>query len=1474
MLNIPTVQHKLSIWVADELNDILGTELSIGRIDIGLLNRIIVDDVLLNDRSGKEMLKVTRLSAKFDIIPLFNGKIAISSVQLFGFNINLNKTTPDAVPNFKFVLDAFASKDTVKKESNLDLRINSVLIRRGKLVYDVLSEPDTPGKFNAKHVRLQNIIANISLKALRKDSVNAHIKRLSLDEQSGFELQKLSLKVLANTKQAKIENFSISMPNTVMQMDTISLNYDSLEAFNNFVKEVRFAGKMLPSHITLKDISCFVPALGNFADRLDLDLEFDGTVNQLNCPRLQVLVDDDVLIRGDVAFQDLSKTSDTYVFGRLSRCDLSRAGVDFIIRNMAKNYSGTPTILKRLGDVSFHGEISGYFNDLVTYGVVRTSIGSIKTDVKLSSNKEKAYFTYSGAVKTSDFKLGELLDNENFGNTTFNLDIKGTHHEQQLPSINMKGLITSIEYSKYKYENIQLDGEYKRGGFDGKISLDDPNGKLSLNGSFNLAQKMPTFNFYADIKKVRPNNLNLTKKYEDSEITLKVKANFTGNSIDNMIGAIDVDSILFTAPDKHFFLKNVNVTATQSEDGEKQLALNSEFVTAVIKGKYSYQTIPLSIMKTVERYIPSLLTITDKKKIPQNDFIFDAHVYNTNILTEVFDLPLTVYTHSTVKGYFNDNAHKLRIEGYFPSFKYNGSWFESGMILCENPSDEFKCSIRASNHMKKGAMLNLSLDAIAQNDIVKTSINWGNDAKVTYSGKFSTITNFFKTAGERPILQANIDVLPTKVILNDSTWSIHPSRIAIDSGRVYIDNFLFNHKDQYLRINGKLTKNVEDTVRVDLKDINLSYVFDIIQFRAVDFDGMASGTATANGVFKNPEMNAKLFVKDFTFNKGLLGDMNIYGTWDKKEEGIYLDADMREKGISHTMVKGFIFPKKKGLDLNIRADSTNIAFLQHYMKSVASNMHGRANGHVHFFGGFKSLNLEGSVFADAGFKVDVLNAPFSIRDSVRLVPDNIQFRNITINDAEGHQGTVNGDLFHNNLKDLSYRFQISANNMLVFDKKEDPDLPFYGTIYGTGNVQLNGSSEGLNVDVAMATNRKTNFVYITGAASSATNNQFITFVDKTPKRQIADSTFMVDNYKKEVDVPNIPMDIRLNIQVDATPNATMKIIMDPASGDYIGGRGSGNIRIDFYNKGDVKMFGSYTIEQGVYKFSLQEVIRKDFNINSGSTITFNGYPFDANLDIRAAYTVNSASLSDLGLNFNNQNNNNTVKVNCLMDLTGNLLKPNVTFDIELPNDNEEVKNAVKSAISTDEQMNMQILYLLGIGKFYTYDYNNNGQSSNAMSSVLSSTISGQLNNMLSQAINSSNWNFGTNLSTGDKGWTDMEVEGILSGQLLNNRLLINGNFGYRDNPTANTNFVGDFDIEYILTKASDIRLKAYNQTNDRYFTKTTLTTQGIGIIYKKDFNTWRELFRRTFKKPQSKQPVDSTRNDSIITPQSKTKRER
>jgi len=728
------------------------------------------------------------------------------------------------------------------------------------------------------------------------------------------------------------------------------------------------------------------------------------------------------------------------------------------------------------------------------------------------------------------------------------------------------------------------------------------------------------------------------------------------------------------------------------------------------------------------------------------------------------------------------------------------------------------------------------LDAQAQNDSVSTTLNWGNNTAVTYSGQLAAVARFMRTSGESPLLKAIVDIAPADIILNDTLWKIHPAQVVVDSGRVDVNNFYFSHRDKYVRVNGRLSENPQDSVTADLKDINIGYIFDIANISDdVNFEGDATGNAFLSGAFGKPVLNARLNVKDFSLNQGRLGNLDIYGEWDNANRGIRLDASIRDIASRPSRVTGIVDPLKpeSGLDLNIEANRLNLKFLEYYMKPVANDIKGRGTGNVHLYGKFKGLNLDGAVLTDASLKFDILNTRFAINDTIHLSPAGLTFNNAYISDMEKHQGRLDGYLHFLHFKDLNYRFEIKADNMLVMNTSESKDMPFYGTIYGTGSALLAGNAaQGLNVDVNMTTNRNTSFTYINGNVASAADNQFITFVDKTPGQ--TSSKPQAENGQQA--------DVRLNIQVDATPDATVRIDIDPKTEDYITGKGTGSIRTEFYNKGDVRMFGHYQINQGVYKFNLKDAIRKDFTIKNGSSITFNGEPLDANMDIQASYTVNSASLNDLMPDASSIIQQPNVRVNCIMNLSGMLVRPAIKLDLELPNERDEIQSLVRNYISTEEQMNRQILYLLCLGKFYTEDVRNTNQNSNVMASVISTTLSGHLSNVFSQLFETNKWNIGTNVSTGDKGWTDVEIEGILSAQLLNNRLLINGNFGYRDNPMANTNFVGDFEVEWLITRSGDIRLKAYNKTNDRYYTTTNLTTQGVGIMHRKDFDKWSELF--------------------------------
>ena len=1476
------------MFLSKHLSTTLKSELKIERIYLGFLNRMVVEGLQLNDLSGKEMLKVTRLSAKFDILPLFSRQLSISNIQLFGFNAALEKRTLESKPNYQFLLDAFASQDTTKSRPDLNLRINSLLIRRGEISYDVLSEDETPGHFNPNHLHLNNIIATISLKALQKDSINVSIKRFSIEEKnSGFQLKRLGLRLVGNEKGMVADNFFVEFPHSSIKTDSINIRYDSLEAFKDPMRNLRFSFHMRPSMVVMKDFAPLLPALASFNDPLQVEIAANGTIDQLECPLFAISsLQNHFYLRGDVSFQDLSHPIDSYVFANLSRLYIDRTGINFLVHNFNDNHAKTPLFLSNLGTISFQGELSGYFTDLVTYGKIRTDLGNIDTDVKITSDKTEGYVAYSGRVNAADFDLGTMLANEKLGKITFNMDVNGHHRQRQYPQVVLKGLVSSIDYSQYTYENITLDGTYKQGGFSGKMAMDDENGSFMLNGIINATGKTPTFNFLATFDHIRPHDLHLTSKYEGAEFSARLRADFTGGSIDEMDGEINLDSLAFTAPDKQYFLDNLKITASKKSENEKMLGISSNFLEGSISGDYSYRTLPASFLNIMRWYMPALMPADKDARLKkaENNFQFDLHIYNTDLLSTIFDIPVKVYTHSTIKGYFNDESSRLRIEGYFPRMRYKTRFIESGMLLCENPHNQFRTSLRFTNRRNNDA-INLAIEAYAQNDSIQTVLNWGNSGGVTYSGQLSALTRLMDEqatdspssslsvhpSDEKARLKTVINIQPTEIILNDTLWEIHPSEIVIDSGKVHINNFNFAHKERHLRINGTISRSLEDTVRIDLEDINIGYVFDIANL-GVNFQGEATGIALARGVLEKPVMSTELFIRNLGLNEGLLGDAQIHGEWHHEVKGIYLDAQIQEKDLAHTHVNGFIYPIKptSALDLQIEAKGTNLKFIHHYMRNVTSDFSGRVWGDVHFYGRFKALTMEGKVRGDALFKVDVLNTTYAIKDSILIQPGGLVFNNNRIYDVYGHEGRANGYLHYQHFKNLEYRFNFNVDNMLVMNTAESSDFPFYGTVYATGNATIAGNvNEGLNVDVAMRTNQNSVFTYIKDNVSSAVSNQFIKFVDKTPKRTIHETVLsdyeMAQLEIKAEEEKEEDADVHLNLLVDATPDATMRIIMDPMTGDYISGRGTGSIRTDFFNKGDVKMFGSYKIEQGVYKFSLQEVIRKDFVIEEGSSITFNGSPLDAFLDIKANYIVNSASLNDLIPNANEYVNQTNVRVNCIMAISGQLTAPDIKLDLDLPNEREEVRALVRNYVPTDEQINMQILYLLGIGKFYAPENTGATDNSDMMSNVLSSTLSGQLNNALSNIINNNNWNIGTNFSTGEKGWTDVEFEGMLSGQLLNNRLIINGNFGYRDNPLANTNFVGDFEAEWLVNRSGNIRLKAYNETNDRYYTRTNLTTQGIGIIFKKDFDKWNDLLfwnQWKLRRLRKKKPV-TTGTDSL-----------
>ncbi len=1467
LVSVPFIQKKLSATATSELSALLGVPVKIGKVDIEWFNRLVLENLYLEDQEGKVLFEANHVAAGFEVLPLVEGRFVFTTVRLFGFSVNLSKKTPSDKLNLQFVIDAFASKDTAKKDKNIDLRFNSILIKRGNFSYNVASEDTTPSKFNPKHVNIRNLSAKISLKAFNKDSLNANIKKMSFDESSGFYLDKLSLNIVGNRDSAFINNFEIKLPQTDLKIDRATIDLATVDSISQLINNAPLNLNIAPSQICLKDLSPFVPAFRNFTDTIELSAEASGYINNIDLKRLTLKYSDKMLFIGKMELKNITHPEEAYVFGQVNKMYITTEGLSGLVNNFSKQQVILPAPIVNLGTINFTGEISGFFDNLVAFGKLSSAIGSIQTDLIFGSNKEKNIAAYlKGHIASSELHINELFNEENpYGNTRFDISLDASRPVNGSFSGSIKAKINELDYKKYKYENIQLAGKFQKNGFNGSLEINDPNGALYAEGIFKHQGKNSIFNFTADLQHFRPDSLHLTDKYENPEISLSMNADFTGDNIDNIEGSFTIDNVSFKTAPSSFYLKKLEVTASGHSD-DRLLSIKSDILNGEIAGAYSFKTIVPSFMNTFKGYIPALINVTQKKqKTQENNFSLLLTIENTEALSQTLKLPFTVQTPSRITGHYNNIYNKFRIEAFLPKFKIGKSMFESGYLTCENPENKVDLQLKAINYNAKGLRNYLDLKADAKENRLNTLIGWANNKKRLFKADLSASALFVEEENEKasPTLRTEITVNPSPLTIADSLWHIAPSGITIRDGKINIHNFHVSHNQEYIHLDGIVSNEPLDTLKLDLKQIELSYVFDILNIPVLQFGGKATGKFNINDLYNSRMLNTDLEVQDFSFNQVKLGRLNLFSEWDDAQKGILMLGSIYKNDSTWTDVNGYVFPvgPNDGLSLHFDANDMNIAFLHPFLDKVIKNLQGRAFGNIHLHGPFKALSVEGDAYIqDAGLGIEFLNTYYTFSDSIHLDSKSVNLRNITVLDKFGNTSKVSLKFNHKHFHDFDFQVNVNANKMLMYDVPEKQNPMIYGTVYGSGTATIAGNEKLIDFDINMQSEPKTSVYLDFMNNNSVTDYDFISFVDK--KKLPKDTTVLsTDSVKTPLFANDEGAELRMNFLLDITPDANIELIMDPIAGDKIRGNASGSLQIQYGTKSDLRMYGGVNIISGNYNFSLQQIIHKDFKIREGSSIDFRGDPFNANMNINAIYNL-TANLADLDQSLVMESPRPSVPVNCVLKLDGMLRTPAISFDLELPGSNEELERQMRSFIDTEDMMTRQIVYLLVLNKFYTPDYSTNTRSSNEFNAVASSAISSQLSGILNSFTDKVQ--IGANIRAGQEGFNDRntEMEMLLSSQLLDNRLLINGNFGYK-NSYYNTNqknvFIGEFDLEYKLTKNGEIRLKAYNHANDMYqYLKQSLTTQGVGIMFKKDFTRPSEIFKRRKRLLPPAIPRDST----------------
>lgn len=1414
LMHLPSVQTFLGKEVAEALADKFGTKVEVGKVNLGFFNRIIIDDVMMYDQQGDSLIYASRLSAKIDYMAATQGKISVSSAQIFGLRANLYRQTAKSPANFQFVLDSLASKDTTQHKP-LDLHIGSLIIRRGAIAYNQRDVAPRSGVFSHQHIRVSELSSHILLNHVTDNSIDLLLKKLSFKDESGFKLQSLHFKLQADRQKATLKEFRLLMPRSELVLDDLKATY-RFEGKRFIPESLRFKGGIQQSKITFADVASLVPALRHFDDAVFVSSRFSGTAKSISVPSLNLRTGS-----GSINLQargSYSHASSHPAWNAdIANLNLSPAGVEFLAENLGSKVK-IPKEIQRLGTIHLTGKAKGYEKVLSAKGNIETDAGNISLQAVKNDDHIKA------SVDTRGVNLGRILDNRKLGTVEARIDAHGT-----MKHIFAKGNIARFDYGNYDFHNIEIDGDYDMKTLRGTASIADPNVNLSVKGDYHLGSRLYALD--AAINHLRPTVLGM-KMHDPS-----------------------------------YSLDNISISAN-NKGKEGHLDIEAPFVSLYARGQYDLTTIYGSIMRLVADKLPTIPGISKHAAKGYNDFTLQANITSAEVLQRMFGLPLSLNLPVHINGNISDAEKNVNLYINAPNFSWDGSAFHDANIELNTIGDSLKMEARISQGLPYEKAPVYRLRAAAADNNLSTLLYYANQSsKLPITGKIDARTQFFTS--DNGATGVHVTVNPSEIMLGEKKWLLNPADIIYRKNELTVDMLNFSHGDQHIIINGKATPQATDSIVADLKDVDVAYILNLVNFHSVDFAGKASGKAVVKSIFQTPEAYANLDVKDFVFENGPLGTLHAKAAYDNQEGQINIDATA-EDGPEHlTVINGYVSPKRNYIDLGIEAHNTSLKFMENFCGSFLNNVEAWCKGKLNVVGDLKNINLVGDVVAHGRMHMKQLGTDYTFNHlRAHAIPDDIQFEGDSIYDSHyngkhSHFALIRGGIHHKHLTRLSYDLDIDANNFLGFDTHEFGDDTFYGTVFATGTVGIHGKSGETIIDIDATPEPHSIFVYNVPSPDAISAGSFIHWNDATPyiyRPYSPDS----DKDKKKDSSSDFSSDMRINFLVNTNPNLTLKLMMDEQTGDYITLNGNGVIRANYYNKGGLDMFGNYVVDHGQYKLTIQNIIKKDFDFQPGGTIAFGGDPYNAPLNLQAKYTVNGVPLSDLSIGRSFSSNN--IRVDCLMDITGTPGAPKVDFSMDLPTVNSDAKQMIYSVINSQEEMNQQVLYLLGIGRFYKHTKNNQtsedasqqSQTSLAMQSLLSGTISQQINNVLSSFVNSSNWNFGANISTGNEGFNNAEYEGILSGRLLNNRLLFNGQFGYRDNANATQSFIGDFDLRYLIFPNGNLSIHVYNQTNDRYFTRNSLNTQGVGLIMKKDFFNLRDLLGIK-KKSKDKEKEDKNK---------------
>lgn len=1478
LINLPPIQNYIVDKAATYLTEGTGYRTEIGYANIKWFNSLALDDTKIYDEDSLVMIGIDELVLTFSINDLIGKKnIRTKEAWIRGADVNLRDYV-DGGLNIDEWVDRIAKLTASDQPTNGEpgeFSIDQVTLLDSKFSISDSRKDSVAEGFDYNHFQLVDLNADLlNLKAIR-DTFQIDVKKLSTrDQESGLAIDHLETFFRNSQKGLVFFDLDLRMGKTHIT-DFVELGHEHPSQMGYFVDSVDIKADFDHSIIHTDELGYFVPELKKENQFVELTGLFQGRVNSFYSDNFEIKFAENTNLKGSIDIEGLPNINQTIFDLSLNESTLKATDI--------RKYIGPEAfrISNKFGLIRMSADFEGFLNDFVADGNFSTRIGRLESNTQIRIEEGQLPY-YRGYLYLQNFNLGNFTEVSNFQKITMDGRIEGTGFTLETATFQLDAQIPKVGINGYEYTSIETDGAFAESFFQGQVEVDDPNFKLFAIGSVDLRDNNKIFKLKGRLDTALLQQVKLSEV--DMELATSFDLDISGLKLDSLQGRIDLSETYYRYKTQDIELDSVFFNASKSGSGRK-LTMSSDLLFADFSGNFEFSDLSRELANINEQYrlqfssrseeVEEFIRRNPPSRKPFN-LTYNLELYDVSPLINIFDSTIYVSKNTSLNGRFNnERGQALVLDTKVDTIRLgNINFYDNNInINATDIRDQDKVLALGYVSSEKQVYANSSeTDKLVFEAVWDgTHMDVRQNITQTSSGNFAEIgadINFYPDRTELRFEDSNINIL-------DSDWKITDENVLVfGSGKITVENLNLFNEDQSISLDGEIAiaQDSAKTLSVKFQDVEVANLNPLAQ---ESYTGRVSGDIRAQNLYYNPVVFGDLSILDLRINNFLVGNLDGNINWNDYRERFDIGFEVNRLGRKTITLGGEFYPSRAEDQLNIdlTLNEANINIAEPFVDDYFSELGGFIDGRYKIKGNKNAPIMEGSGAIKSGqMKINYLNTKYSFDGDVDLSEDKISLENLQFADSRTNQALFSGQITHNSFKNFRLDLIGQLNEFQVLNTNENNGDVYYGAAYATGQVSLTGEASNLNISARVRTEQNTRlYIPITDTEEDNDVPEYITFIDRT----VQDTTATAADSVAIDEVNKVKIEgLKLDLDIEVTPDAYVEIIIDPKTGDIIRGRGDGQLRLLIDSQGDFQMTGGLDITEGAYNFSLYNIITKEFDIERPSTITWYGDPFAAIMDIKGSYTQNTSLdplLQQAGFGTITESGSQTstrrVPTKVLLFLSGPMLSPEISFDIDFSeanlNDYQATTaiSAFQARIQSDEQeLNRQVLSLIVLNRFQ--DQGGLTIGGNTTTQSVSQLLSNQLSQLVAQLDENLEVNFDL-ADLDDNAFNTFRLR--LSYTFLEGRLRITREGGI--NVADINSAAGDWTAEYILTPDGKYKVKVYSRSNydlgqQAINQNATNQTRGASISQTTSFNNLREFFQGVDKKRKRRKEEDSEDNSS------------